>query len=300
MVARLVDRGGERVRVVAPQHGVDRLHAGEELAHRPRPRVVRVRDDLLAGAAVEPRVVEDPVVPGETAGHHRRVVGERDRREPGHRTVLVRGAHLEQAGDVRRTRRGRPCRRARWSSCRRRGRRRRGAAARPKDRAASVRTSPSWPARCVAVGVGRAARAARGASARRRPCGPTRGTRPSARTPLPASSERRPGLDDPERAVLAAVAALVLPVVRGRVQDAEVGRGRVVEELRDVVVGEGVGVLAPVGVRVGELVGRAGVKRSVDRSASGSAPLGPEDLEPGAGRSGRRPPRAGSGPTRRG
>ena len=72
---------------------------------------------------------------------------------------------------------------------------------------------------------------------------------------LAGDHERRPGLDDAERAVLAAVAALVFPVVRRRVDHAEVGRGRVVEQLRDRVVREGVGVHGAVGVRIGALVG---------------------------------------------
>jgi hypothetical protein len=42
--------------------------------------------------------------------------------------------------------------------------------------------------------------------------------------------------------VLAPVAALVLPVVGGGVEDAQVRRGGMVEELGDVVVGERVGV----------------------------------------------------------
>ena len=69
-------------------------------------------------------------------------------------------------------------------------------------------------------------RAARRSSARRRRAAPTRGTSPSLRTPLPREHERRPGLHEAERAVLAEVAALVLPVVRGGVQHAQVGRGR--------------------------------------------------------------------------
>ena len=59
---------------------------------------------------------------------------------------------------------------------------------------------------------------------------------------LPRDHERGPGLHDPERPVLASVAALVLPVVGAGVEHAEVGRGRVVEELRDVVVRERIGV----------------------------------------------------------
>ena len=59
---------------------------------------------------------------------------------------------------------------------------------------------------------------------------------------LPRDDERGPGLHDPERPVLASVTALVLPVVGSGVEHAEVRRGRVVEQLRDVVVRERIGV----------------------------------------------------------
>ena len=58
--------------------------------------------------------------------------------------------------------------------------------------------------------------------------------------------------------MLAAVAALVLPVVGGRVDHAQVGCGGVVEELGDLLEGERIGVVATVGVRVGELGGQPG------------------------------------------
>ena len=45
----------------------------------------------------------------------------------------------------------------------------------------------------------------------------------------------------------------VLPVVGGRVHHAEVGGGRVVEELGDLLEGERVGVGGPAGVGVGQL-----------------------------------------------
>ena len=106
-----------------------------------------------------------------------------------------------------------------------------------------------------------------GATSTRRP---TRGTRPSLRTPFPAIDERRPRLHDAERAVLAPMAALVLPVVRGGVQHAEVGRRRMVEELRDVVVGERVrvGVARRDGGRRSSAV--RPTSRSGDWSATGS------------------------------
>ena len=53
--------------------------------------------------------------------------------------------------------------------------------------------------------------------------------------------------------MLTEVAALVLPVVRGRVEHAEVGGGGRVEELRGLLVRERVGVGVPVRVEVGPL-----------------------------------------------
>ncbi len=73
---------------------------------------------------------------------------------------------------------------------------------------------------------------------------------------LPRDDERRPGLHDVEGAVLTAVAALVLPVVRGRVDHAEVGRRRVVEQLRDLVERERVRVLLARRVWLGALGGK--------------------------------------------
>ena len=94
---------------------------------------------------------------------------------------------------------------------------------------------------------------------------------------LAADHHRGAGLHDPERAVLAEVAALVLPVVRGRVDHAEVGRGGRVEELRDLLVGERVGVVVavrvevgPLGVEADELVGRLVGERVAARRGSTS------------------------------
>ena len=80
-----------------------------------------------------------------------------------------------------------------------------------------------------------------------------RGTSPRLRDAPARDHERRPGLHDAERAVLADVAALVLPVVRGGVQHAQVGRGGRVEELDDLLEGVRVGVVGAVRVQVGEL-----------------------------------------------
>jgi hypothetical protein len=63
--------------------------------------------------------------------------------------------------------------------------------------------------------------------------------------------ERRPGLDDIEGAVLTAVAAPVLVVVGGGVHHAQVGRRRVLEELRHLLVPVRVGVLRLGGIPPG-------------------------------------------------
>ena len=74
--------------------------------------------------------------------------------------------------------------------------------------------------------------------------------------------------------MLAAVAALVFPVVGGRVEHTEVGRGRMVEQLGDLVVGERVGVVGTRRMRVGALGGEAGelVGRLVGERIRGRSP----------------------------
>ena len=208
------------------------------------------------------------------AGDDRRVVRERDGRQRRHRAVPERDAHLDEPGDVRRLAAWRPCRRARWRWCRRTGSRRRGAAARPaRARSVSAATvlhargsrpsssaSGAQPSSAQIVGATSTSRAARG-------------TRPSLRTPLPREHERRPRLHEAERAVLAEVAALVLPVVRGGVEHAQVGRGRRVEELGDLVERVRVGVLACGAGTAWARSSARGVNLSVDWSASGSRPV---------------------------
>jgi len=53
--------------------------------------------------------------------------------------------------------------------------------------------------------------------------------------------------------VLAEVPAVVFPVVRRRVQHTEIRCGRMIEELGHVVIREGIRVVPPVRVGVGEL-----------------------------------------------
>ena len=76
--------------------------------------------------------------------------------------------------------------------------------------------------------------------------------------PGTGDDEGGPGLGDPERPVLAEVAAGLGPVVGRGVLDDEVGCRRVVEELGQMVEGVRVGVGRPVGVGKGELLGQAG------------------------------------------
>jgi hypothetical protein len=63
--------------------------------------------------------------------------------------------------------------------------------------------------------------------------------------PGPGHDERSPGLDHSERTVLAPV---LLLAVSGGVQDTEVGRAAVVEDLGHVFPGVGIAVVPPVGV----------------------------------------------------
>ena len=310
-VARLVDRRGERVGPRAVHGVVDRLDARREVLHAPRPRRLRVGDDLLARRAVVPRVVEDAVVAGMRAGDDRRVVGERDGRQRRHRAVAERDAHLDEARDVRAPRRARPCRRARWSSCRRTGSRRRGAGARAGSSTSVERVAVlHGEVACPSASAARS-RAARRSWARRRRGAPRAGTRPSVAHALAADHERRPRLHEPERAVLAEVAALVLPVVRGGVEHAEVGRGGRVEELGDLVERVRVGVVGAVRVRVGalvveadELVGRLVGERVAarrPRSARSRRPAGAAERDPAVGARAPRsaPSRCGAAPCRR-
>ena len=78
---------------------------------------------------------------------------------------------------------------------------------------------------------------------------------------LARDHERRPRLHHAERPVLAPVAALVFPVVRRRVDDAEVGCRGMVEQLGRLLERERIGVVAAVRVRIGELGVEAGETR---------------------------------------
>ena len=220
----------------------------------PRPRGRRVGDHLLTGGPVAPRVVEDAVVAGVGAGEDRRVVGERHRRQRRHRAVLEGGAHRHEAGDVRRLAPvGHVVEDVRVAPVEQepddvvgRGRRRAGRRAPRRPGATGNRPSSigATPISAATVGATSTSRHARRHAAQRADAGA-------------ADHERRPRLHDVERAVLAAVAALVLPVVGGGVDHAEVGRGRMVEELRHLLVGERVAVRGAVRVAHAQLVGAA-------------------------------------------
>ena len=208
-----------------------------------------------------------PWWPGMRAGEDRRVVRERDRRQRRHRAVPERDAHLDEARDVR-------CFAARGHVVEHVGV---GAVEQEADDVTagrSIGSSRSSSARAVLDrrGSGRRARGAQPSSAAIVGATSTsraaRGMSAELAHALAADHERRARLHDAERAVLAEVAALVLPVVRGRVEHAEVGRGRRVEELGDLVVGVRVGVVGPVRVGVGLLVGeRRRTCRSTGRRA---------------------------------
>ena len=113
--------------------------------------------------------------------------------------------------------------------------------------------------------------------------------------PLPGDDERCPRLHHVERSVLTAMPALVLPVVGGGVDHAQVGRGRVVEELGDLCEPERVRVLAAPGVGMGALGVQPGepVRRLVGerigalaRDLLVPAALGPPEADPPVVRTG--------------
>ena len=118
---------------------------------------------------------------------------------------------------------------------------------------------------------------------------PGPGHQPVGAHSFPGDDEGRPRLHHVERSVLAAMPALVRPVVGGRVDHAQVGRGGVVEELGDLREPERIRVLAAgrVGVgafrfQPGELVGGL-VGERVGTLACDllvAAALGPPEADP--------------------
>ena len=185
------------------------------------------------------------------AGEDRGVVGERDRGQRRHRAVAESGAHVDEPANVRRLAPHRDSRRARWRSRRRTGSRRRA-------RAAASRSS------------------IRSRSAARRPAGPgTRHWRRGRSSPRPAIGRRAHELQhrgcDVDQLAAAIDDALLLTPAPATMNGAracttsiepcsprwppwssqlwaavwiaiEVGRGRGVEQLRRLLVGERIGV----------------------------------------------------------
>ena len=206
-----------------------------------------------------------PWWPGMRAGDDRRVVGERDGGQRRHRAVTERDAHLDEARDVRRFA-------ARAHVVEHVGVRaveeERDHVARPLRRIEHVdERFAVLDGDVRAVGAGRAAEE-RGDRGRGVDQAGGAGDHTERLHALAADHHRRAGLHDPDRAVLAEVAALVFPVVRGRVDHAQVGRGRRVEELRGLRVRERVGVVVavrvesgPLGLEPDELVGRLVAER---------------------------------------
>ena len=90
-----------------------------------------------------------------------------------------------------------------------------------------------------AVGVVGEWRAAEQRADRRRDVDQARraGHEPELAHAFPGEHEWRSGLDEAEGAVLTEMPALILPIVRGGVEHAEIGRGRGVEELGDLFEG---------------------------------------------------------------
>lgn len=78
------------------------------------------------------------------------------------------------------------------------------------------------------------------------------GDEPSRPDAGAGGDQRRPRLEDVQRAVLAAVGRRA---VRGGVQHAQVGRARVIEDLGDPLVGQGVAVAEPCGLPHRQLLG---------------------------------------------
>ena len=207
----------------------------------PAPRLViangQVAGELvitcLPAAAVVPRVVEDPVVAGQRGGEDRRVVRERDRGQAGHRAVPVRGAHLDEARDVRRlARRGHLVEDVRVGAVEQEPDDVLRATAGEVEDVVAHDAVLDGEVATVVEGREPSSSAIVGATSTRRQLAVDEAVAAHA---LARDHERCPGLHDADRPVLAEVAALVLPVVGGRVDDAEVGGARRVVELGDLV-----------------------------------------------------------------
>ena len=194
--------------------------------------------------------------------------------QAGHRAVLERRAHLDEAGDVRGLARGGHRRRGRSGWCRRTGSRRRAGAAAARGRAR--RGGPRRPGRrgrCRSV-VPRGAAEQRGdrrgdVDEPRR----TRRRRPSARTPLPAITNGARAWTTPSEPCSPRWPPWSSQLCAAEWITQRSGAAGWSKSWAVVVEGERVGVLAPVRVTVRHARRRAPANRSVDWSANGFAPV---------------------------
>ena len=208
------------------------------------------------------------MVAGVGAGEDRRVVGQRDRRQRRHGPVAEAGAHGQQPGHVGRLARGRPCRRARWRWCRPTGTRRRGRARSRRSSSSVSARRPGGPAGRRAGGApsgptppARARRPAGPApSAPRRPAGRTGARARPGRTPAPARTNGARACTTPSDPCSPRSPPWSSQLWAGGVQAHEVGRGGVVEQLGDLLVG----------VRVGAAAVRSGQRWPARRPAAGT------------------------------
>ena len=283
-VGRLVDRGGERPGFRPVQSLVERLHPGSQALHGRRPRRRRVGGHDLTRGAVPPGVVEDAVVARVDTREDGRVVRQRDGRHAGHGTVAERRSHRHQPGDVGGgARLGQPVERVGVGAVEEEADH---VAGTPPHRVDEVGQRLAVLAGEVGAGPGPAVEPRPSPLRQAQEGRDRRGDVHEAARPVdhaeaahaPAGEdERRTGLDDVERAVLAAVTAPVLVVVGRRVDDAQVGRHRRLEELGHLLVPVRVGVLRLSREPVGGL--RLGAGEAVHRLVPERVPaLGLEHL----------------------
>ena len=218
-------------------------------------------------------------MPGVRTREDRRVVGERHRRQRRDRAVPERDPHLDEACNIRRfATRSHVVQHVRV-----------GAVEQEADDMARLfgRIEHVVEHRAVlacevgAVGAWRAAEE-RGDGRRDVDEAGRQGRDTEPADPLAGEHQWGACLHDARGPVLAPVPALVLPVVGGRVDDAQVGGGGGVEELGDLVVAVGIGVLPAVGMEVSALRGERRVGAGVLAAERVGALLS-DDLPAGVG-----------------
>ena len=194
------------------------------------------------------------MVTGMAPGEDRGVVGQGHRREGGDGTVAMDGAHLHQAGDI--------------GSLATVGEVVEHVGIRPVEQEGDHVTCPTWLCGNVAddvtvladepdAGLGRRwRRAAEELEDGRGHVDEAAGSidHPERVHPGPGGDEGRPSLHHTQRTVLAEVATLVSPVVRGAVKDHEIRSGGVVEQLCEVLERMGIRVRPAIRVGIGHLV----------------------------------------------